>query len=62
LIEKDTEGSKMKVKVVERTRIVDEEGKQVGAVLKIFGERKIFCFLCQKEVSSLKHYREHSPL
>jgi hypothetical protein len=52
-------GSKVKVKVMERTRIVNEEGKQVGAVLKIFGERKIFCFLCQKEVSSLKHYGEH---
>jgi len=49
----------MKVKVVERTSIVDEEGKQVGTILsKGFMKKVIFCFLCDKPVSDLKHYKE----
>jgi len=49
----------MKVKVVEKTKIVDEEGKEVGAILsKGFMKKTIFCFLCNKAVSDIEHYRE----
>jgi len=49
----------MRVKVVERSSIVDEKGKQVGAILsKGLMKKAIFCFLCDKPVSDLKHYKE----
>lgn len=49
----------MKVKVVEVDRVVDEGGKHVGTVLnKSFRKIQVYCFLCGKTVSDLKHYEE----
>jgi len=49
----------MRARVVEKTKIVDEERKEVGAILsKGFMKKTIFCFLCNKAVPDLKHYEE----
>jgi len=42
-----------------KTRITDEEGKEVGAILSKESMKKtIFCLLCGKAVSDSKHYNE----
>ena len=53
----------VKVEVVE-DRVVDENGRHVGTVMsKSLGKMWIYCFLCEKVVSGLKHYEEeHAPM
>ncbi len=49
----------MKVRISEVDRVVDEAGKHVGTVLsKSFRKIQVYCFLCEKTVSDLKHYEE----
>jgi len=59
LINHSLVGEKVKVKVVEIDRIVDETGNHVGTVLsKSFRKMQVYCFLCEKTVSGLSHYEE----
>lgn len=49
----------MKVKIVDRDKVVDEEGHHVGTVLKKgFRKKEAYCFICDKTVPSLKHFEE----
>lgn len=49
----------MKVRIEKPDRVVNEKGEHVGAVLsKGFMKKEIYCFLCNKTFSSLKHYEE----
>ncbi len=51
----------LKVRIEKPDRIVNEKGEHVGTVIKGgFMKMEIYCFLCDKTVSSLKHYeKEH---
>lgn len=50
----------MKVKVIENDRVVNENGEHVGTIMsKGFRKKEIYCFLCDKTISSLKHFEEH---
>lgn len=51
----------MKVRTESPDRLVNEKGEHVGTIVsKSFGKKEIYCFLCEKIVSSLKHYeKEH---
>ena len=49
----------MKVKIEKPDRVVNEKGEHVGTVMsKGFRKVEIYCFICDKTVSSLKHYEE----
>lgn len=49
----------MKVKVIQNDRVVNEKEEHVGTIMsKGFRKMKIYCFLCDKIVSSLKHYEQ----
>ncbi|MCW4026668.1 MAG: hypothetical protein NWE76_04185 [Candidatus Bathyarchaeota archaeon] len=49
----------MKVKVDKPDRVIDEKGDHVGTVFnKGFRKKEFYCFLCDKTVSTLKHYAE----
>jgi hypothetical protein len=53
------ERKNVKVKVEKPDRVIDEKGDHVGTVLnKGFMKKEIYCFICDKTVSSLKHYAE----
>ena len=51
----------LKIMIGKPDRIVNEKGGHVGTVIKRgFMKMEIYCFLCNKIVSSLKHYeKEH---
>jgi len=51
----------LKVRIEENDRVVDENGEHVKTVLsKKFRKTFAYCYLCDKVVSSLKHYsKEH---
>ncbi len=49
----------MKVRVEKPDRVVNEKGDHVGTVMsKGFRKNEVYCFLCDKIVSSLKHYEK----
>jgi len=53
------ERTNLKVKVNKPDRVIDEKGDHVGTVLnKGFMKKEIYCFICDKTVSSLKHYTD----
>ena len=51
----------MKVRVEKPDRVVNEKRDHVGTVMsKGFRKKEVYCFLCDKIVSNLKHYEmEH---
>jgi len=47
----------LKVRIEKPDRVVNEEGEHVGTILsKGLMKKEIYCFKCNKTVSSLKHY------
>ena len=50
----------LNVKVDKPDRVVNEKGEHVGTVLNkgFMKKTEIYCFLCDKKVSSLKHFEE----
>jgi len=51
----------LKVRVEKPDRVVNEKRDHVGTVMsKGFRKKEVYCFLCDKIVSNLKHYEmEH---
>ena len=50
----------LNVKVDKPDRVVNEEGEHVGTVLTkgLMKKTEIYCFMCDRKVSGLKHYEE----
>ena len=47
------------MKIEKPDRIIGEEGEHVGTIMnKGFRKQEIYCFLCDKVVSNLKHFEE----
>jgi len=56
-------GSRLKVRIEKPDRVLNEKGEHVGTIVKkSFMKMEIYCFLCGKTVSNLKHFEEeHQP-
>jgi hypothetical protein len=51
--------SRLKVRIEKPDRVLNEKGEHVGTIVKkSFMKMEIYCFLCGKTVSSLKHFEE----
>ena len=51
---------RLKVKVHNPDRVVNEEGEHVGTVLNkgFMKKTEIYCFICDSKVTGLNHYKE----
>jgi len=44
---------------IDKDRVINEKNEHVGTIVsKGFRKKQIYCFLCDKIVSSLKHFSE----